>query len=96
MRGEGVQGVCAGYANVHLLPMYQEKQAYGSMGFPWSADFSRKDVTYKKGICPIAEELHDKTFLGLEMCVLDLADSDVDLLIGAFRKVWDQIESLQQ
>ena len=96
LSAEGVQGVFAGYANVHLLPMYQEKQAYGSMGFPWSADFARKDVNYKKGICPIAEELHDKTFLGLEMCVLDLADSDVDLLIGAFKKVWDQIESLQQ
>ena len=27
-----------------------------------------------------------------EMCVLDLADSDIDLMIGAFKKVWDQLD----
>ena len=38
---------------------------------------------------------YEKTFLGLEMCVLDLADSDVDLIIGAFEKVWDQLDCLR-
>ncbi len=95
LTAEGVEGICSGYANVHLLPMYQMKQAYGSNGFPWSAEFSRQDVSYSKGICPVAEELHEKTFLGLEMCVLDLVDSDVDLIIGAFEKVWNQLDCLR-
>lgn len=95
LTAEGVQGVCPGYANVHLLPMYQKKQAYGSTGFPWSAEFSRQDVSYSKGICPVAEELHEKTFLGLEMCVLNLTDTDVDAIVGAFEKVWDQLDYLR-
>ena len=95
LEAEGIEGVCAGYVNVHLLPMYQNNQAYGSNGFPWSAEFSRQDVSYSKGICPVAEELHEKTFLGLEMCMLDLADSDVDLIIGAFKKVWSNLHELK-
>ena len=59
---EGVEGLAEGYTNIHLLPMYQKKIAYGSKGFPWTAAICKRDVSYAKGICPVAEELHDKTF----------------------------------
>jgi len=95
LEAEGVEGLMAGYVNVHLLPMYQHKIAYGSKGFPWTSDICRRDVNYQKGICPVAETLHDKTFLGYEMCLNDLSDEDVDLLVAAFRKVWDQLASLK-
>lgn len=95
LEAEGVVGLMAGYANVHLLPMYQQKMAYGSKGFPWTSDICRRDVSYEKGICPVAETLHDSTFLGYEMCLHDLADAEVDLLIGAFHKVWSQLENLK-
>jgi perosamine synthetase len=95
LEAEGVEGLMAGYVNVHLLPMYQHKIAYGSKGFPWTSDICRRDVNYGKGICPVAEMLHDKTFLGYEMCLNDLSDEDVDLLVTAFRKVWDQLASLK-
>jgi dTDP-4-amino-4,6-dideoxygalactose transaminase len=94
LEAEGVEGLMGGYANVHLLPMYQRKIAYGSQGFPWSADFAR-DVDYSKGICPVAERLHDENFLGFQMCLHALEDEDVDLLVGAFRKVWAQLERLR-
>ena len=45
-------------------------------------------MNYAKGICPVAEKLHDRTFLGLEMCVHELKDDDVDLIVTAFQKVW--------
>jgi perosamine synthetase len=95
LEAEGVIGLAAGYANVHLLPMYQKKMAYGSKGFPWTSDICRREVSYEKGICPVAEKLHDSTFLGYEMCLHDLSDSEVDLLISAFHKVWGQLPSLQ-
>jgi len=91
---EGLQGLISGYANIHLLPIFQKKIAYGSKGFPWSADFSRQDVNYSKGICPIAEDLHDNTFLGYEMCLHDLSDDDINLIINAFHKVWSNLETL--
>lgn len=92
---EGIEGLMLGYANIHLLPMYQEKQAYGSSGFPWSAEFSRKDVSYSKGICPVAEKLHDETFLGFEMCLHDLDVDSIDQIVGAFHKVWENLSSLK-
>ncbi len=95
LEAEGVAGLAAGYVNVHLLPMYQKKMAYGSRGFPWTSDICRRDVSYDKGICPVAEALHDTTFLGYEMCMHDLNDAEVDLLVAAFRKVWAQLASLQ-
>jgi perosamine synthetase len=88
---EGVQGLAQGYANLHLLPMYQQKIAYGSKGFPWTSDICKRDVDYSKGICPVAEELQSKSYLGYQMCLNDLSDEDVDLIVAAFRKVWDNL-----
>ncbi len=91
------EGVPVGnrYQNLHLLPIFQNKIAYGSRGFPWSSDICKRDVEYKKGICPVAEELNDLTYLGLGMCVYDLIDEDVDLIIAAFRKVWSNLDELK-
>jgi perosamine synthetase len=91
---EGVQGLSAAYQNLHLLPMYQKKIAYGSKGFPWSADICRRDVSYAKGICPVAEGLNDSTYLGFAMCLHELSDAEVDLLVSAFRKVWTHLPAL--
>jgi perosamine synthetase len=95
LEAEGVEGLMAGYANVHLLPMYQQKIAYGRHGFPWSSDVYQGTVDYAKGICPVAEHLHDETFLGFQMCLHALDDADVDLVAAAFRKVWANLESLR-
>lgn len=92
---EGVPGLCQGYSNIHLLPMYQRKIAYGSNGFPWTSEICKRDVDYWKGICPVAEKLHDNTFLGMEMCQYDLSDQDVDSIIEAFRKVWVNLDQLK-
>ena len=91
---EGLDGLMEGYANIHLLPMYQKKQAYGSFGFPWSSDFTHRDVEYTKGICPVAENLHHETFLGLEMCLFNYDDEAIDLVVGVFQKVWENLSKL--
>ena len=96
LQAEGVMGLAQGYQNVHLLPMYQRKIAYGHNGFPWTAQFSRPDIDYRKGICPVAERLHDSTYLGFELCVHELDDSEVDLIARAFHKVWAQLPTLAQ
>lgn len=95
LEAEGIVGLAAGYANVHLLPMYQKKIAYGSKGFPWSSDICRRNVDYGKGICPVAETLHDTRYLGYEMCQHELTDDDLELMIEAFRKVWAHLEDLK-
>jgi len=91
---EGVQGLANGYANLHLLPLFQNKIAYGKHGFPWQSELYKGNISYDKGICPVAEQLHDKTFLGIEMCLHNYTEYEVDLITEAFRKVWKQLKTL--
>ena len=95
LEAEGVSGLTSGYANIHLLPMYQKKIAYGSHGFPWTLREARQNINYAKGICPVAEKLHEKTFIGLEMCLYEMSDNDISLVISAFIKVWNNVDSLK-
>lgn len=84
-----------GYQLNYLLPLYQQKIAYGSKGFPWNSDICHREVSYAKGICPVAEELHERTFISFGLCVNELEDEDVALIIQAFRKVWANLDTLR-
>jgi perosamine synthetase len=95
LRAEGVPGLASGYVNVHRLPMYQRKIAYGTRGYPWSGGTVESSVSYAKGICPVAESLQDETFLGLALCGHNYDDHEVDLVAAAFHKVWEQRSALR-
>ena len=92
---EGVQGLAAGYQNLHLLPMYQQKIAFGSSGFPWSSDICRREVDYRRGICPVAERLHEDSFIGLAACSFEFSEQEVAQTGEAFRKVWSGLGALR-
>lgn len=92
---EGVPALGASYQNLHMLPMYQKKMAYGSKGFPWTSEICKRDVSYAKGICPVAERLHEAEFLGFGICSHEYKDEEVDMIIAAFRKVWRNLEALR-
>ncbi|MAC46823.1 MAG: pyridoxal-5'-phosphate-dependent protein [Oceanospirillum sp.] len=95
LAAEGVDFVAQGYQNVHLQPMYQQKIAFGRQGFPWSAEFCQREVDYSKGICPVAETLHDHSFIYIPMCLYDFTDQDIELIVGAFNKVWAALDQLR-
>jgi dTDP-4-amino-4,6-dideoxygalactose transaminase len=82
------------YQNLHLLPMFQRKIAYGTRGFPWTSDICHRNVDYSKGTCPVAEELNDSTYLGFRICAYDLDERDVDAIVQAFKKVWGRLGQL--
>jgi len=88
LSGEGLKCLSEGYFNLHLLPIFQKKIAYGKDGFPWNFANKKSNINYKKGICPVAEKLHDKNFLMLELCMHEFTDREVDLVIKVFKKVW--------
>jgi len=96
LQAEGVPGLMSGYVNLHLLPMYQNKIAYGKKGFPWRGGSYNGSVTYAKGICQVSERLHDEAFMGLQFCLHNFDDHEVDLVAAAFHKVWDQLPALRQ
>ncbi|MDH5524801.1 MAG: DegT/DnrJ/EryC1/StrS family aminotransferase [Desulfobulbaceae bacterium] len=95
LQAEGVR-LSKSYQNIHLLPLYQQKIAYGSRGFPWTSGICHRDVDYSKGICPVAERHNDSTYLGIGMCVYDLTDENVDMIVTSFQKVWKNLELLAQ
>jgi dTDP-4-amino-4,6-dideoxygalactose transaminase len=95
LRAEGVPGVTEGYTNIHLLPMYQKKVAYGRKGFPWVKEIYPGNISYEKGICPVAEDLHDRAMMGLPLCLHNYSDPETDLVIRAFHKVWNQLDVLR-
>jgi perosamine synthetase len=93
LNAEGV-AVSRRYQNIHLIPLYQKKIAFGSKGFPWTSDICKRDVDYRKGICPVAEALNDETYMGFGMCVYDLNRQDIAQIVEAFRKVWRNLDRL--
>ena len=90
---EGVP-IGSGYFNLYLLPMYQNKIAYGSKGFPWVPEIYKGKVKYNKGICPVAEELNNK-IMGIGMCLYEYSNEEIDSIIFAFKKVWSNLDSLR-
>ncbi len=95
LRAEGVPSVMEGYQNIHRLPLFKNRIAYGSNGFPWSSDICKREVTYSEGLCPVAEKLHDETFIGLGLCAHMYDEAEVELMIQAFHKVWENREQLK-
>lgn len=95
LRAEGVPGVMAGYQNLHLLPLFRNRIAYGTKGFPWTSPYCSRDVTYGPGLCPVAEELHAKSFFGLNLCMCEFYPEDTAQVVAAFRKVWSQLDALK-
>ena len=94
LQAEGLPGLMAGYQNIHLLPIFQNKIAYGKNNFPWS--LSSRNIIYDKGICPVAEELHQQSFIGINFCMYELNDDNVELIAKVFKKVWSNIDELKQ
>jgi perosamine synthetase len=95
LKAEGVPGIAVGYQNLHLLPMFRQRIAYGTGGFPWTSPYAGRDVTYGPGLCPVAESLHAETFFGLNLCMFEYGAADIDLVIAAFRKVWANLDALR-
>lgn len=95
LRAEGVPGLISGYQNVHLVPMFRNRIAYGTQGFPWTSPYASREITYAPGLCPVAERLHNETFFGINICLNDYGPADVERVVEAFRKVWSQLDALQ-
>lgn len=87
LRKDGVP-VFKNYGNVHLLPIFKNKIAYGKSGFPWSLNKDKKYI-YS---CPNSEFLNKFSYIGIPMCDYELSSNDIDNIIRAFIKVWKAFE----
>lgn len=90
---EGIKIGCGYVKPLYLQPMFQKKIAYGSKGFPWSA--TNREYDYSKGICPVVEGLHFNTLISHEYMRPGMSRKDLDDVISAFVKVWENIDELR-
>ncbi|MDO5307316.1 MAG: DegT/DnrJ/EryC1/StrS family aminotransferase [bacterium] len=94
---EGIKVSCGYVKPLYLAPMFQNKIAYGSKGFPWN--YAEKEnnriYNYSKGICPIVEDLHYNKLIAHEYMRPGMTQEDLDDVIKAFVKVSENIEELK-
>ncbi len=89
---EGVK-LGSGYVRpLYLQPIFQQKIAYGSNGYP----FSLSEVSYDKGICPVTEKMHYSELFTHEFIVPSMELSDIDDVALAFEKVWKYRKNLNK
>jgi len=92
---EGVK-VGAGYVKpLYLEPLFQQKILYGNSGCPWSCEKYSGNAKYNQGICPITEKMHDSVLITHELIRPPMTKEDVDDVVTAFRKVWENRDELK-
>jgi perosamine synthetase len=89
LKSRGIQGISPQYQNLHLLPIFQKKIAYGIGGFPWTT--YNNSVDYSKGICPNAEELQDKTYIGFNIGGFEISVRGVKKIAKEFVSVFNSL-----
>ncbi len=83
LEAEGVP-VSAGYVSpLYLLPIFQKRIGIGRKGYP----FTLTNRSYQKGLCPVAEKMHEAEIIELFMCSWEFDDAAVTSVIEAFAKV---------
>jgi dTDP-4-amino-4,6-dideoxygalactose transaminase len=84
--------VSFGYVKpLYLLPMYQERIAFGSKGYP----FNLSDRSYNLGDCPVCEDLHFNKLITTGYMGSQMKKSDLDIVVSAFNKVWENRDELR-
>jgi perosamine synthetase len=79
---------------LYLQPIFQNKIAFGSKGFPFTKSPSSNYPNYNKGICPVAERMYEKEFFHHQLMTPGMYKRDLDDVAEAFLKVWDLRRSI--
>lgn len=90
---EGVKVGCGYVKPLYLQPIFQKKICYGSKGEPFGIS-GGEAVNYKKGSCPVAECMYEKELFSHELMHSFMVSKDLDDVVKAFVKVWENRLSL--
>ena len=77
---------------LYMLPIFQRRVAFGRDGYP----FNLTDRAYHRGLCPVAERMHERELILFEVCAYDLSYGELDQLVAAFTKVHDKRDDLKK
>jgi perosamine synthetase len=91
LKAEGLPLRCGYVTPLYLLPAFQKRIAIGANGFP----FTLTTRTYEAGLCPVAEELQNKSLICFVICSYDMTDAQADRFVEGIRKVHSAREVLK-
>jgi len=69
------------YVNLHTLPILNKKK-----GPPWN--LVKKNISNKKGDCPVAEDYQDNKYIALNMCSYNYSHENLNTIIQLFKIFW--------
>ena len=94
LNAEGIP-VIKGYTEpLYFAPLYQQRIAFGSHGFPFSYEGYKGKVSYDRGICPVAERMWDKELMVTNVCRAGVTQQDLMDVVLAFEKVASNAKDL--
>lgn len=80
--------VSGGYVKpLYLMPLFQQRTGFGHTHYPFN-DPNAASISYAKGICPVAERMHEQEIFFHDMMHAGITKKDMDDVIAAFRKVY--------
>ena len=94
LAAEGIE-LGEGYVRpIYLQPMYQRKIAHGGKGCPWTCGHYEGSVTYERGICPVAEQMHFQELVLGDFGAPPQTTSEMDDVARGFEKVLSSLGPL--
>jgi perosamine synthetase len=93
---EGVKIGCGYVKPLYLLPLFQQKIAFGGKGYPFKSEFYPVEVSYQKGLCPVTERMHEKELFAHEFMRPPATKKDLDDVVAAFAKVYKFRDELKK
>lgn len=79
---------------LHLLPVFQKKKMYERTSFPFVSSEFPTDVSYQKGICPVAERLYEREFCYTTIFRPPNTRAEVDGMLDALSRIEKEREAL--
>ena len=71
---------------IHLQPIFTEK-VFRPHGYPWTSPHYNRDISYGPGLCPVVEDLWQKSLICVNAIYPPLTIEDMDDIGDAFEKV---------
>lgn len=82
--------ISGGYVKpIYLMPLFAKQMAFGRRGYPFTSPLYTGTPRYEAGMCPVVERLHRSEFVSHEMMRPGMSRADLDDVIAAFHKVYE-------
>ncbi len=95
LNAEGIPMVKGYTEPLYYAPLYQQRIAFGSEGFPFTYNRDARTISYERGICPVAERMWETELMVTNVCRAGVAQQDLLDVVLAFEKVVGYADELR-